>query len=47
MMTRHNADAIRRAIDGYRELGVDEIMFVPATADLAEVERLVRVLESA
>jgi alkanesulfonate monooxygenase SsuD/methylene tetrahydromethanopterin reductase-like flavin-dependent oxidoreductase (luciferase family) len=46
MMTRHNADAIRRAIDGYRELGVDEIMFVPATADLAEVERLVRLLES-
>jgi alkanesulfonate monooxygenase SsuD/methylene tetrahydromethanopterin reductase-like flavin-dependent oxidoreductase (luciferase family) len=46
MMTRHNADAIRRAIDGYRELGVDEIMFVPATADLAEVERLVKVLES-
>jgi alkanesulfonate monooxygenase SsuD/methylene tetrahydromethanopterin reductase-like flavin-dependent oxidoreductase (luciferase family) len=47
MMTRHNADAIRRAIDGYRELGVDEIMFVPATADLAEVERLVKLLESA
>jgi alkanesulfonate monooxygenase SsuD/methylene tetrahydromethanopterin reductase-like flavin-dependent oxidoreductase (luciferase family) len=40
MMTRHNPDAIRRAIDSYRELGVDEIMFVPATADLAEVERL-------
>jgi alkanesulfonate monooxygenase SsuD/methylene tetrahydromethanopterin reductase-like flavin-dependent oxidoreductase (luciferase family) len=45
-MSRHNPDAIRRAIDAYRELGVEEIMFVPVTADLAEVERLVEVLDT-
>jgi alkanesulfonate monooxygenase SsuD/methylene tetrahydromethanopterin reductase-like flavin-dependent oxidoreductase (luciferase family) len=44
-MNRCTPDAVRRAIDGYRELGVDEIMFVPVTADLAEVERLVELLD--
>jgi alkanesulfonate monooxygenase SsuD/methylene tetrahydromethanopterin reductase-like flavin-dependent oxidoreductase (luciferase family) len=39
-MSRSNAEAIRRAIDGCREAGADELIFVPATADLAEVERL-------
>jgi alkanesulfonate monooxygenase SsuD/methylene tetrahydromethanopterin reductase-like flavin-dependent oxidoreductase (luciferase family) len=39
-MTRSNAEAVRRAIDDYRELEVDEIMFVPVTADIAELERL-------
>jgi alkanesulfonate monooxygenase SsuD/methylene tetrahydromethanopterin reductase-like flavin-dependent oxidoreductase (luciferase family) len=39
-MTRSNPDALRRAIDGFRELGVDELMFVPATADISEVQRL-------
>jgi len=39
-MTRSTEDAVRRAIDDYRELEVDEIMFVPVTADIAEVDRL-------
>ena len=44
MMNRCTPDAVRRAVDGYRELGVDEIMFVPVTADLAEVERLAELI---
>lgn len=39
-MTRSSADAVRSAIDAYAALDVDEIMFVPATADIEEVERL-------
>lgn len=39
-MTRSNEDAVRRAIDDYHELGVDEIMFSAVTADLAELDRL-------
>ncbi len=39
-MTRSTEDAVRRAIDDYRALEVDEIMFVPVTADIAEVDRL-------
>jgi alkanesulfonate monooxygenase SsuD/methylene tetrahydromethanopterin reductase-like flavin-dependent oxidoreductase (luciferase family) len=39
-MTRSSADAVRSAVDAYAALGVDEIMFVPATADIEEVERL-------
>jgi alkanesulfonate monooxygenase SsuD/methylene tetrahydromethanopterin reductase-like flavin-dependent oxidoreductase (luciferase family) len=46
MMNRSTPDSIRRAIDDYREAGVEEIMFVPTTADLAEVERLVDLLET-
>lgn len=44
MMTRSSPDAIRESIDSYSKLGVDEIMFVPATADLAEIDRLAELL---
>lgn len=43
-MTRSNEDAVRRAIDDYRELGVDEIMFSAVTADLAELDRLANLI---
>ena len=43
-MTRSSPDAIRRAIDGAREAGAEELVFVPATADLSEVERLSELL---
>jgi hypothetical protein len=43
-MTRSTEDAVRRAIDDYRALEVDEIMFVPVTADIAEVDRLANLL---
>ena len=45
MMNRHTVDNIRRAIDGYREIGVEEIMFVPVTADPVEVERLADLID--
>ncbi|MFM7275928.1 MAG: LLM class flavin-dependent oxidoreductase [Gammaproteobacteria bacterium] len=45
MMNRSTPDSILRAIDGYREAGVEEIMFVPTTADLSEIERLCGLLE--
>ncbi|MBK6287627.1 MAG: LLM class flavin-dependent oxidoreductase [Gammaproteobacteria bacterium] len=44
MMTRSSVAAIRESIDSYSQLGVDEIMFVPATADLAEIDRLADLL---
>jgi alkanesulfonate monooxygenase SsuD/methylene tetrahydromethanopterin reductase-like flavin-dependent oxidoreductase (luciferase family) len=43
-MTRSTEDAVRRAIDDYHELEVDEIMFVPVTADIAEVDRLANLI---
>jgi hypothetical protein len=43
-MTRSTEDAVRRAIDDYRALEVDEIMFVPVTADIAEVDRLANLI---
>lgn len=43
-MTRSNEDAVRRAIEGYQELGVDEIMFSAVTADLAEIDRLANLI---
>lgn len=46
MMNRSTPDSILRAIDGYREAGVEEIMFVPTTADLAEIERLTELLDT-
>lgn len=44
-MTRSSEDALLRAIDDYHALGVDEIMFVPVTADIAELERLAALME--
>lgn len=43
-MTRSSADEVRRAIDELHELEVDEIMFVPVTADRSELERLANLL---
>ena len=44
-MTRSSADAVRRVIDDYHALEVDEIMFVPVTADIAEIERLAELMD--
>ena len=38
-------DAVLEAIDAVRELGADELFLVPATLEIAEVERLTRLLE--
>jgi alkanesulfonate monooxygenase SsuD/methylene tetrahydromethanopterin reductase-like flavin-dependent oxidoreductase (luciferase family) len=43
-MTRHNEANIVDALTGLRDLGVDELFLVPATADIAEVERIESVL---
>jgi alkanesulfonate monooxygenase SsuD/methylene tetrahydromethanopterin reductase-like flavin-dependent oxidoreductase (luciferase family) len=45
MQTRSNADAVREALDGYEELGVEECMLNSATADLAEIDGLLEVIE--
>lgn len=37
-MSRASPDAVRESIDAYAELGVDQIVLVPATADLREVD---------
>jgi alkanesulfonate monooxygenase SsuD/methylene tetrahydromethanopterin reductase-like flavin-dependent oxidoreductase (luciferase family) len=37
-MTRATPDAVRESLDAYSELGVDQIVLVPATADLQEVD---------
>ncbi len=39
-MTRHTPEAVRAAAREMAQLGCDELILVPATADLAEVERL-------
>ena len=43
-MTRYNEANIVDALRGMRDLGVDELFLVPATADLTEVERIESVL---
>jgi alkanesulfonate monooxygenase SsuD/methylene tetrahydromethanopterin reductase-like flavin-dependent oxidoreductase (luciferase family) len=43
--TRSNADTVREALDTYEELGVEECMLNSATADLAEIDGLLEVLE--
>ena len=43
-MTRFNEANIVEALQGMRDLGVDELFLVPATADLTEVERIESVL---
>ncbi|WP_116363953.1 LLM class flavin-dependent oxidoreductase [Parahaliea mediterranea] len=37
---RHNADAVREALDNAEAAGCEEVFVVPATADLAEIDRL-------
>ena len=43
-MTRHTSLAVREAIDAIAGLGVDEIILVPATAEMAEIERAAEVI---
>ena len=38
--TLHSPDAVRGAIDAAAAAGFDELMFVPTTSDLAELDRL-------
>ena len=44
MQTRSNADAVRAALDGYEELGVQECMLNTATAEIAEIDGLLEVI---
>jgi alkanesulfonate monooxygenase SsuD/methylene tetrahydromethanopterin reductase-like flavin-dependent oxidoreductase (luciferase family) len=41
---RSSPDAVRASLDAMEELGCDECFLVPATADLAEVERAAELL---
>jgi alkanesulfonate monooxygenase SsuD/methylene tetrahydromethanopterin reductase-like flavin-dependent oxidoreductase (luciferase family) len=43
-MTRCTPDAVRASMEAYTELGVDEIMLVPATAELAEIDRSAEII---
>ena len=43
-MTRSSPDAVRAALDDMEEAGAEECLLVPATADLAEVERAAEIL---
>jgi len=45
MQTRSNPDAVREALDAYEELGVEEVMLNTATAELAEIDGLLEVME--
>ena len=40
LVHRSSADAVRAAIDNAEAAGCEEVFLVPATAELAEVERL-------
>jgi tryptophanyl-tRNA synthetase len=40
-----NPDAVREALDHYEELGVEECLLNSATADLAEIDGLLEVLQ--
>ena len=42
---RHSADAVLEALDNAEAAGCEELFMVPATAELCEVERLVKLLE--
>ncbi len=43
-MTRATPDSVRAAIDDMQALGCDELFLVPATAEIAEVERAAEIL---
>lgn len=43
---RHNADAVREGLDNAEAAGCEELFLVPATADLAEIDRLSELLAS-
>jgi hypothetical protein len=44
MMSRATPDAVREALDDLEAAGCDEVFLVPATAELAEVERAAEVV---
>jgi hypothetical protein len=44
-MTTPSADAICRVLDAVEALGCDECFLVPATCDLAEVERAAELID--
>ncbi|MCH2172088.1 LLM class flavin-dependent oxidoreductase [Myxococcota bacterium] len=44
-VNRSTPDAVRRALDDYEELGVEECMLNSATSDLAELDGLLEVME--
>lgn len=46
-MTRHNPDAVLEALMGMQDAGVDEVFMVPASCDIAEIDRLERLLREA
>jgi alkanesulfonate monooxygenase SsuD/methylene tetrahydromethanopterin reductase-like flavin-dependent oxidoreductase (luciferase family) len=41
---RHSADAVREALDNAEAAGCEELFVVPATADLAEIDRFAEIL---
>lgn len=43
-MTRHTPEAIIEAMDAIEETGCEEIFLVPATADIAEVDRMANLI---
>ena len=45
LQTRSNPDAVREALDAYEELGVEEVMLNTATAEMAEIDGLLEVME--
>jgi alkanesulfonate monooxygenase SsuD/methylene tetrahydromethanopterin reductase-like flavin-dependent oxidoreductase (luciferase family) len=45
LQTRSSPDAVREALDAYEELGVEEVMLNSATAELAEIDGLLEVME--
>lgn len=44
VMTRHNAVGVRAALDNMQAAGCQEVFLVPATAELAEIDRLEEIL---
>lgn len=45
-VNRSNADAVREALDNAEAAGCEELFLVPATADLAEIDRLAELLST-
>lgn len=43
-MTRHEPGAVTEALDAMEELGCDEVFMVPATAEIAEIDRLEEII---
>lgn len=43
-MHRHNADAVKEGLDNMQAAGCEEVFMVPATAELAEIDRLAEII---